>query len=108
MAAPMEGIRITDFSWAWAVPFATTQFAIMGAEVIKIESFIRPELGRIGPPFLGAKLSGHPDESCWFGGLNANKLSISLDIRKPEAAEIIRELVKVSDCVTSNFRARVL
>jgi benzylsuccinate CoA-transferase BbsF subunit len=44
---PLEGIRIADFSWAWAGPYATLLLAFMGAEVIKIETSKRPDHTRL-------------------------------------------------------------
>ncbi|TMA52800.1 MAG: hypothetical protein E6J80_11930 [Deltaproteobacteria bacterium] len=48
---PLEGIRVTDFTWAWAGPYCTLQMAHMGAEVIRIESAKRVCVSRAIPSF---------------------------------------------------------
>ena len=55
---PLQGVRIADFTWAWAGPYGTMLLAFMGAEVIKIESTKRPDHSRMrslaaGPGFGG-------------------------------------------------------
>jgi len=97
---PLEGIRVLEFGVFIAGPFCGTLLADMGADVIKIEP---PEgdMARAMPPIL----SGH---SATFVGLNRNKRSLVLDLKRPEAQEAIRRLVQKSDVVLENYRPGVL
>ena len=104
---PLEGVRILDFTWAWAGPQATLLLALMGAEVLKVESRKRLDHSRLRSLVAGPSMSG-PDASFIFNTLNLNKLSVSLNLSKPEAVEIARSLAKVSDVVTQNMRPGVL
>lgn len=104
----LEGIRITDIGTALAIPVATKFLADFGAEVIKIESFAHIDSNRVGP-----YTDNDPGEKYWDRGVpymsaNANKLSIALDLTKPQGKEIFKELVKISDVVTENFSTRVM
>jgi len=104
---PLDGIRITDFTWAWAGPYATLLLAFMGAEVIKIETNKRPDHARLralatGP---GAK---DPDLSPIFNDLNLNKMAITLDLTHPKAVALAKRLVSISDMVAENFRPGVM
>ena len=90
---PMAGIRVVDFSWVMAGPMATKTLGAMGAEIIKIESSLRPEFSF---------------REAWFAVINNNKKSCTLDITKPEAQACIRDMVATSDVVVENFSARVL
>ena len=104
---PLEGVRIADFTWAWAGPFATELLAFLGAEVIKIESSQRPDHARIRSLTLGLSTK-HLDNSPVFNDLNLNKMSLALDLTKPKAIDIARKLVAVSDVVTENYRPGVM
>ena len=104
---PLEGVRIADFTWAWAGPYATELLAFLGAEVIKIESSHRPDHARIRSLTLGLSTK-HLDNSPVFNDLNLNKMSLALDLRKPKAIDIAKKLVAVSDVVTENYRPGVM
>ncbi len=100
----LQGIRVLDFSWAAAGPYATELLGFMGAEVIKVESQHRPDLARRG------LYQGTPslDASSEFNDLNLNKRSIRLDLRRPEAIELVKRLVVHCDVVVENFRPGVM
>jgi len=104
---PLEGVRIADFTWAWAGPFATELLAFLGAQVIKIESSYRPDHARVRSLTLGLSMKSL-DRSVVFNDINLNKMSLALDLRKPEAIDIAKKLVAVSDVVTENFRPGVM
>ena len=100
-------MRIADFTWAWAGPYATELLAFLGAEVIKIESSHRPDHARIRSLTLGLSTK-RLDESPVFNDLNLNKMSLVLDLRKPGASEIAKKLVAVSDVVAENYRPGIM
>ena len=104
---PLTGIRVTDFTWAWAGPHGTLLLALMGAQVIKIESRTRLDHSRVRSLMAGATKGG-PDASALFNDLNLNKLSVTLDLRKEESQAIVRRLVAESDVVVQNMRPGAL
>lgn len=106
-AGPLAGIRIVDFTWAWAGPHGTLLLALLGAEVIKIESRARLDHSRVRSLMTGA-IQGGPDASPLFNDLNLNKLSLTLDLRKESSRAIVRSLVARSDVVVQNMRPGVL
>ncbi|MBM4254534.1 MAG: CoA transferase [Deltaproteobacteria bacterium] len=103
---PLSGVRIADFTWVWAGPFATMQLAHLGAEVIRIESQNRVCVTRRIPPFA----EGQPgvNRSGYFNQFNQGKKSVSLNLKDPQALEIAKKLVAASDVVTENFAAGVM
>jgi benzylsuccinate CoA-transferase BbsF subunit len=103
---PLEGLRVLDFGWVWAGPIVGQLLGDMGAEVIKVESRKRPDFVRMFPPFAEGKRD--PDGALFFHSLNRNKLSITLDLSQPQAAELARRLVKISDVVIENFSPKAL
>lgn len=107
MKRALEGVRILDFCWAWAGPFGTTLLAFLGAEVIKVESRARLDHSRQRSMAAGP-VAVDLDESPPFNCVNLGKLSIKLNLKKPEAIDLIRRLVKHCDVVTQNFRPGVL
>jgi crotonobetainyl-CoA:carnitine CoA-transferase CaiB-like acyl-CoA transferase len=106
MGAPLEGIRVADFTWVWAGPFCTLQLAHLGADVIRVETQSRPCVTRQLPPWL----EGKPgiNRSGYFNQYNQAKRSLALDLKQPEALGIARRLVSQSDIVCENFAAGVM
>ena len=103
---PLSGIRVLDFTWAWAGPYCTMQLANLGAEVIRIESEKRGCVTRALPPFAD-DLPG-PGRAGYFNQYNQGKRSITMDLSKPEAIELALEMAKHCDVVTDNFAAGVM
>jgi crotonobetainyl-CoA:carnitine CoA-transferase CaiB-like acyl-CoA transferase len=101
----LEGVRILDLTNVLAGPFATMHFALGGAEVIKIENPGGGDLARkLGcMPELNGQLMGTS-----FLAQNANKKSLTLNLKEEAAKEILRRLVKDSDVVVENFRPGVM
>jgi CoA:oxalate CoA-transferase len=96
----LHGLRVLDFSTTIAGPHCTRMLADMGAEVIKIEA-ADGETMRIRPPVRNGC-------SSLFGLLNAGKKSIVLDLKSPEAIDIVQRLVKDADILVENFRPGVM
>ncbi|HMS60527.1 MAG TPA: CoA transferase [Tepidiformaceae bacterium] len=92
----LHGIRVLDFTQAQQGPFATLLLADMGADVIKVE----PPGGEMGR----ANGLGPDGFSSYFEGHNRGKRSLTLDLKKPEAVEVVRRLVPSIDVVVENFR----
>ena len=103
----LEGIRVTDFTWVWAGPYATQLLAFMGAQVIKVESMRSLDTARIQSITTGQRFA-NPDESTVFFNINLNKLSVVLNLSKPRAVELARQMIKVSDVVAQNMRPGTL
>ena len=101
MSQPFAGVRILDFTQVFAGPFGSYQLAVMGADVIKVE---RPggEDMRQAPP---ADEWGERGLSTHWMAINANKRCITLDLKRPEAVEVIRRLAERADVVMENFKA---
>ncbi len=106
MAGPLSGIRVADFTWVWAGPFCTMQLAHMGAEVIRMESVRRVCVLRMIPPWLDGQIG--PNRSGYFNQYNQGKRSINLDLTQPEAKDIAKKLVAISDVAAENFAGGVI
>ncbi len=104
--APLAGIRVADFTWAWAGPFCTLQLAHLGAEVIRVETATRACVTRLLPPF--ADFEPGPNRSGYFNQYNQGKKSVALDLKRPEAIEAAKRLCAASDVVVENFAAGVM
>ncbi|MBV8451427.1 MAG: CoA transferase, partial [Deltaproteobacteria bacterium] len=102
---PFEGIRIADFGWIYALPYATAWLAALGADVIKIESSTRPDLVRF---LSGTDGVTSVNRSGIFNAINFSKRSLYLNLAHPKAREIAMRLVRKSDVVTENFTASTM
>jgi crotonobetainyl-CoA:carnitine CoA-transferase CaiB-like acyl-CoA transferase len=92
---PLTGLRVLDFTWMVAGPYATRIFADFGAEVIKVQSK-RTARGAESNP------------TGYFNTWNRNKRGITLDLSHPEAREMVLKLTAKSDVVIENFSPRVM
>ena len=101
MPGPLDGYRIIDLTTVISGPFATMLLADQGADVIKVESVLTPDMAR------GA---GHSDQqfSAIFLNNNRNKKAISLDLKSSEGLEILLKLVATADVFIQNFRPGVV
>lgn len=106
-ALPLSGIRVLDMTTFWAGPCATHLMAMLGAEVIHVESTRRPDGTRL--------IAGVPvtEEQWWekspiFEALNTNKKGLTLDLQSPRGRELLRRLIATCDVVVENFTPRVL
>jgi benzylsuccinate CoA-transferase BbsF subunit len=105
--APLRGVRVLDFTWVWAGPYATMLLAMLGAEVIKIESRERMDIMRrsiVWPLYEPTPLEIPPDQGMSFGAINMNKLGVTINLERAEAVDIVKRLVGKSDVVFDNMR----
>ena len=90
----LKNIRILDFTWVLAGPYATRILADFGAEVIKVQPLVPVEEDRF--------------DRGYYNTWNRNKLGITLDLGKPQGMALARSLVSISDVVVENFAPRVM
>ena len=105
---PLSGVRIIEPGQVWALPYAISPLAAYGAEVIKVESAVRPDSSR-GSPQPDSQVGDQPwNNGGMYHEANRNKLGISLDLNTDRGKELFKELVSVSDVVAQNFPPRVM
>jgi len=98
---PFEGIRVLDFTRVVSGPYCTQFLGYLGAEIIKIEDRLGDST-RYGAGDATLKKDGM---SATFLMFNAGKKSVTLDLKKAEAKEIVMKLVRTADVFVENFRA---
>ncbi|MBM7060698.1 CoA transferase [Pseudomonas sp. UL073] len=101
MKGPLSSLKILDFSTLLPGPFASLLLGDMGAEVLRIESPTRMDLLRVMPPHDGGASTAH-------AYLNRNKRSLALDLKRPEALEVVKQLLGDYDIVLEQFRPGVM
>jgi crotonobetainyl-CoA:carnitine CoA-transferase CaiB-like acyl-CoA transferase len=97
----LSDVKVLDLSTLLPGPYASMMLADLGAQVLRVESPTRLDLVRELPPKIG-------DSSAAHQYLNRSKKSIALDLKKPEAIEIVKALVKEYDVVLEQFRPGVM
>ena len=120
---PLENMRICDFTIVWAGQSSTMYLADLGADCIRVENpyiwnpatrasapIMTPEFSALLPPWMG----GHPPNGrAWnnspaFIHVFRNKKSITVDSRRPEGLEIVKNLIRISDVVAENLATGTL
>ena len=101
----LEGIRVIDWTIWQQGPVASAMLGDLGAEVIKIEERVGGDPGRGMLRMSGVDLSDRPN--FYFEANNRNKKSITLDLKKADARQVVYELVAKADVFVQNFRQGV-
>ena len=104
MSKPFSGVKILDFTRVLAGPYGSYQLALLGADVIKVESREGDDM-RYGNRANEWEKRGLA--APWVS-VNAGKRSITLDLKQPKAIEVIKRLVPQVDVVMENFRPGVM
>jgi crotonobetainyl-CoA:carnitine CoA-transferase CaiB-like acyl-CoA transferase len=107
-ALPLAGLRIVDLTMGWAGPLATRQAADLGAEIIKVEGRAYPDWWR-GADYSPEAIATNAHEMrLWFNVLNRNKTGVTLDLTRPDGADLLRRLAATADAVVENYSQGVL
>lgn len=101
MTGPLSSLKILDFSTLLPGPFASLLLADLGAEVLRVEAPDRPDLVRLLPPHADGVSASH-------AYLNRNKRSLALDLKRPEAREVVTRLLQTHDILLEQFRPGVM
>ena len=104
MSKPFSGVKILDFTRVLAGPYGSYQLALLGADVVKVESREGDDM-RYGNRADAWEKRGLA--APWVA-VNAGKRSITMDLKKPEAIEAIKRLAAKADVVMENFRPGVM
>lgn len=99
----LDGLKILDFSTLLPGPYATLMLADMGAEVLKISSQSRKDIVADFPPFIDK--TGLSANQAWLG---RNKKNMFLNLKKPEAIQIVKKLIMEYDIIMEQFRPGVM
>jgi crotonobetainyl-CoA:carnitine CoA-transferase CaiB-like acyl-CoA transferase len=104
---PFSGLRVLDMTTFWAGPSCTHFLAMLGADVVHVESARRPDGTRL--------IAGVPitEDQWWekspiYAALNTNKKGLALDLQSPRGREVLRRLIATCDVIVENFTPRVL
>ena len=104
LAGPLAGLRALEVTTTWAGPMCGCILADFGADVIKVEH-PQGEIARRAPPFLPGS---DPPVSFMHATVNRNKRSLCLDLKRPEAREVLLDLAERCDVFIQNFRPGIL
>src|SRR5260370_41905761 len=105
MKAPLEGIRVVDWTIWQQGPYSTAILADLGAEVIKVEERESGDPGRGLTAAAGSSVQAA--RNFYLESNNRHKKSVAINVRQPEGREIVHKLVENSDACVQTFRAGV-
>ena len=105
-ANAFEGIRVADFAWVGVGPLVSKYLADHGAEVIRVESSVRPEPLRRAPPFVD-DVPGL-DNSGYYADFNSSKLCCSLNMQHPDGVGMAKRLIAECDVITESFTPKAM
>jgi crotonobetainyl-CoA:carnitine CoA-transferase CaiB-like acyl-CoA transferase len=109
MGKPLDGIKVLEIGQEIQGPFAALFLADLGASVTKIEKRRTGDPSRwMFPKMIGGADAKNPKVSHYFIAMNRGKRSITLNLRKPEAVEIIKRIARSYDVLLTNYRPGVL
>ena len=97
VGGPLSGVKVIELAHIMAGPVCGMMLADMGADVVKVEKPIGDDTRRMVPPEIGG-------ESAAYMVVNRNKRGIALNLKEPEAIEVLRRLLSEADVVVENYR----
>ena len=101
----LAGIRVVDFTWVWAGPIIGRHLADYGAEVITIEN---PEYVDLARQLIFKDGEADPDMAVAYTNFNAGKKGMTLDMAQPQAIEVVKRLVAISDIVIESMTPKAM
>lgn len=104
---PFSGLRVLDMTAYWAGPSASHLLALLGAEVIHLESARRPDGARLVGG-RSSKVDGYLEQGPIFAALNTNKSGVTIDFTTADGLDLLRRTIATCDVVIENFTPRVL
>ncbi|MFQ5699277.1 MAG: CaiB/BaiF CoA transferase family protein [Myxococcota bacterium] len=109
MPGPLSGVRVIEVAQEIQGPYAGLFLADMGADVVKVEF---PGIGDLSRYMRIRLIAGddapHPDFSHYFLAMNRGKRSLTLDLKNPDGAQVLQELLDSADVLLTNYRPGVL
>jgi len=101
-----QGLKVLDFSWAIAAPWAVKYLVDHGATAVHIESVSHADIIRTGPPFKNGKPG--VDRSVYWVNYHCNKYGLSLNLNHPRSLGVIAKLISWADVIVENFAPGVM
>jgi crotonobetainyl-CoA:carnitine CoA-transferase CaiB-like acyl-CoA transferase len=109
MTKPLEGYKVIEIAQEIQGPFASMLLAYMGADVVKVEHPASGDLSRwMMTSLIGGPAVNNPQVSHYFIAMNQRKRSLTLDLKKPAAIEVVRRMAAQYDVLITNYRPGVL
>jgi benzylsuccinate CoA-transferase BbsF subunit len=98
----LNGVKVLDFGWALVGSLTGKHLADNGAMVIRVESSTRIDLSRTNR-MVKISTGNNPDDKPWYTHLNTSKLGMALNLRTPQAKDIVTRLIRWADVINENF-----
>jgi crotonobetainyl-CoA:carnitine CoA-transferase CaiB-like acyl-CoA transferase len=109
MSKPLEGYKVIEIAQEIQGPFAGQTLAQLGASVVKVEHPASGDLSRwMFTSLIGGPEVNNPQVSFYFIAMNQGKRSITLDLKKPAAVDVVRKMAASYDVLITNYRPGVL
>ncbi|MEM7217025.1 MAG: CoA transferase [Pseudomonadota bacterium] len=111
---PLHGIRVLCFTQAWAGTYGTELLALLGADVVQIETVKRPDVWRgagspVPPGLRNPQIKQNPlNTNGMYNTVNLNKRAITLDMSQPRGKELFWQMVPNFDVIADNFSPHVM
>lgn len=106
MTGALNGLKVLDLTWVVVGPTAVRVLADHGATVVHVETTTRVDTARTAGPFWQGRPG--PESSACFNNSNAGKLGVTLNLRIPEARQILERLIRWCDVMVENFTPHVM